>query len=113
MRTVVGFRRRHQAGHTITTTLSILDTGATVLRTLGLDTYTEWDSHPVEEIFRSPRTAAADPAQLRQPLNSYAPCNASVVLLHWLRVLSTSTTLPFESARQGPPDLYQGACHYH
>jgi hypothetical protein len=49
-----------KAGHTITQPVSILDTGATVLRTLGLETYTEWDSHPVEEIFRSPRTAAAD-----------------------------------------------------
>lgn len=49
-----------KAGHTIAQPVSILDTGATVLRTLGLETYTEWDSHPVEEIFRSPRTAAAD-----------------------------------------------------
>jgi hypothetical protein len=49
-----------KAGHTIAHPVSILDTGATVLRTLGLETYTEWDSHPVEEIFRSPRTAAAD-----------------------------------------------------
>jgi hypothetical protein len=47
-----------KAGHTIAQPVSILDTGATVLRTLGLETYTEWDSHPVEEIFRSPRTAA-------------------------------------------------------
>jgi hypothetical protein len=51
-----------KAGHTIAQPVSILDTGATVLRTLGLETYTEWDSHPVEEIFRSPRTAAADRA---------------------------------------------------
>lgn len=49
-----------KAGHTITQPVSILDTGATVLRTLGLETYTEWDSRPVEEIFRSPRTASAD-----------------------------------------------------
>lgn len=49
-----------KAGHAIAHPVSILDTGATVLRTLGLETYTEWDSHPVEEIFRSPRTAAAD-----------------------------------------------------
>ena len=48
-----------KAGHTIAQPVSILDTGATVLRTLGLETYTEWDSRPVEEIFRSPRTAAA------------------------------------------------------
>jgi len=51
-----------KAGHTIAQPVSILDTGATVLRTLGLDTYTEWDSRPIEEIFRSPRTAAAEPA---------------------------------------------------
>jgi hypothetical protein len=51
-----------KAGHTIAQPVSILDTGATVLRTLGLETYTEWDSRPVEEIFRSPRTAAADQA---------------------------------------------------
>lgn len=49
-----------KAGHTIASPVSILDTGATVLRTLGLDTYTEWDSRAIEEIFRSPRTAAAD-----------------------------------------------------
>lgn len=49
-----------KAGHTITQPVSILDTGATVLRTLGLDTYTEWDSRPVEEIFRSPRPVSAD-----------------------------------------------------
>jgi predicted AlkP superfamily pyrophosphatase or phosphodiesterase len=51
-----------KAGHTIAQPVSILDTGATVLRTLGLETYTEWDSRPIEEIFRSPRTAAADQA---------------------------------------------------
>jgi len=47
-------------GHVISQPVSILDTGATVLRTLGLETHTEWDSHPVEEIFQSPRTAAAN-----------------------------------------------------
>ncbi|WP_447978191.1 alkaline phosphatase family protein [Candidatus Nitrospira bockiana] len=51
-----------KAGHVINQPVSILDTGATVLRTLGLDTHTEWESRPVEEIFRSPRTAAADSA---------------------------------------------------
>ena len=49
-----------KAGHVISQPVSILDTGATVLRTLGLETHTEWDSHPVEEIFQSPRTAAAN-----------------------------------------------------
>jgi hypothetical protein len=41
-----------KAGHVITQPVSILDTGATVLRTLGLETFTEWESRPVEEIFR-------------------------------------------------------------
>jgi hypothetical protein len=40
-----------KAGHSITKPISIIDTGATVLRTLNLDTYTEWDSRAVEEIF--------------------------------------------------------------
>jgi hypothetical protein len=34
--------------------VSIIDTGATVMRLLGLETYTEWESRPVEEIFRVP-----------------------------------------------------------
>ena len=44
-------------GHAIKQPVSILDTGATVLRTLGLETYTEWESHAVEEIFKAPRPA--------------------------------------------------------
>jgi predicted AlkP superfamily pyrophosphatase or phosphodiesterase len=40
-------------GHTIKQSVSIIDTGATVLRILGLETYTEWESRPVEEILRS------------------------------------------------------------
>lgn len=46
-----------KAGHEIEQTVSLLDTGATVMRTLGLQTYTEWDSHSVDEIFE-PRTLA-------------------------------------------------------
>lgn len=46
-----------KAGHQIEQPVSLLDTGATVMRTLGLETYTEWDSHSVEEIFE-PRTLA-------------------------------------------------------
>ena len=46
-----------KAGHAIKQPVSILDTGATVLRTLGLETYTEWESHAVEEIFNAPRPA--------------------------------------------------------
>ena len=45
-------------GHAIHQPVSILDTGATVMRTLGLQTHTEWESHAVEEIFQSAFTAA-------------------------------------------------------
>jgi len=41
-------------GHAIKQSVSIIDTGATVMRLLGVETYTEWESHPVEEIFRVP-----------------------------------------------------------
>lgn len=43
-----------KAGYQIKAPVSILDTGATVMRTLGLETHTEWDSRPVEEIFKAP-----------------------------------------------------------
>jgi Type I phosphodiesterase / nucleotide pyrophosphatase len=46
-------------GHAIHQPVSILDTGATVMRTLGLQTYTEWESRPVEEIFQFAFVAAA------------------------------------------------------
>jgi len=46
-------------GHAIHQPVSILDTGATVMRTLGLQTHTEWESHPVEEIFQFAFVAAA------------------------------------------------------
>lgn len=42
-----------KAGHTIRQPVSIIDTGATVMRALGLQTYTEWESQPVEEIFKA------------------------------------------------------------
>ena len=45
-------------GYAIHQPVSILDTGATVMRTLGLSTHVEWESRPVEEIFR---TASATP----------------------------------------------------
>jgi predicted AlkP superfamily pyrophosphatase or phosphodiesterase len=48
-----------KSGYTIKQPVSIMDTAATVLRTLGLETYTEWESHPVEEIFAVPRRASA------------------------------------------------------
>jgi hypothetical protein len=41
-------------GHAIGSPVSIIDTGATVMRTLGLTTHTEWESRPVEEIFLYP-----------------------------------------------------------
>ncbi len=37
--------------HSIAGPVSILDTGATILYALGLETYTEWDSHAINEIF--------------------------------------------------------------
>jgi hypothetical protein len=51
-----------KSGHVIKQPVSILDTGATVLRTLGLETHTEWDSRAVEEIFPAPQAAKADQA---------------------------------------------------
>lgn len=45
-------------GHEITRAVSLLDTGATIMRTLGLETYTDWDSRPIEEVFVAPRSAA-------------------------------------------------------
>jgi len=44
-------------GQHIRQPLSIIDTGATVMRILGLETHTEWDSKPVEEILESPSSA--------------------------------------------------------
>ncbi len=38
-------------GHLIRKPVSLIDTGATVMQTLGLQTHTEWDSRPVDEIF--------------------------------------------------------------
>jgi hypothetical protein len=40
-------------GQVIHQSVSIMDTGATVMRILGLETHTEWDSKPVEEIFKT------------------------------------------------------------
>lgn len=38
-------------GHRLAGPISIIDTGATVLRALGLHTHTEWESRPVEDLF--------------------------------------------------------------
>ena len=47
-----------QPGQHISQAVSIIDTGATVMRILGLETHTEWDSTPVEEVIQ-----AISPAQ--------------------------------------------------
>jgi Type I phosphodiesterase / nucleotide pyrophosphatase len=47
-----------KSGHSIQQPVSILDTGATVMRTLGLQTHTEWESRAVEEIFQAAFAAA-------------------------------------------------------
>jgi len=44
-------------GQTINQPVSIIDTGATVMRILKLETHTEWDSRVVEEIFQPTATA--------------------------------------------------------
>jgi hypothetical protein len=51
-----------KSGYAIKQPVSIMDTGATVLSTLGLEAYTEWESHAVEEIFSVPRAASVDHA---------------------------------------------------
>lgn len=48
--------------HAIGQPVSIIDTGATVMRAFGLTTHTEWDSRVIEDIFVSPRVAQATPA---------------------------------------------------
>ena len=45
-------------GQVIHQPVSIIDTGATVLRILGLETHTEWESRPVEEIFKTAAVSA-------------------------------------------------------
>ena len=52
-------------GHAIHQPVSILDTGATVMRTLGLQTHTEWESHAVEEIFQAAFAAAPQGSSLQ------------------------------------------------
>lgn len=51
--------------HRISTPVSIIDTGATVMRTLGLTTHTEWDSRTIEEVFQAGSPLA--PGQERTP----------------------------------------------
>jgi hypothetical protein len=42
-----------KSGYAIRGPVSLIDTGATVMRVMGLETHTEWDSRAVEEIFVS------------------------------------------------------------
>jgi arylsulfatase A-like enzyme len=56
-----------KAGHVIQQPVSIIDTGATVMRTLGVETYTEWESHSVEEIFATTPTKQAASAPSGKP----------------------------------------------
>ncbi len=53
-------------GQIIRRPVSIIDTGATVMRILGLDTHTEWDSTAVEEIFQ-PAAASSTGPSARKP----------------------------------------------
>ncbi|GJL60568.1 MAG: hypothetical protein NPIRA03_34250 [Nitrospirales bacterium] len=39
--------------HPITQSVSLLDTGATIMYALGLETYTEWESHAIGDIFQA------------------------------------------------------------
>ena len=53
-------------GQVIRRPVSIIDTGATVMRILGLDTHTEWDSTAVEEIFL-PAAASSTGSSAKKP----------------------------------------------
>lgn len=50
-----------KSGQVIHQPVSIIDTGATVMRILGLETHTEWDSRAVEEIFQTAAVAPTTP----------------------------------------------------
>jgi hypothetical protein len=39
--------------HPIAQSVSLLDTGATIMYALGLETHTEWDSRVIDEIFQA------------------------------------------------------------
>ncbi len=58
----IGIKR----GQVIQQPVSIIDTGATVMRILGLETHTEWESKAVEEIFQTvAAVGAATPSKQR------------------------------------------------
>lgn len=50
-------------GELIRQPVSIIDTGATVMKILGLETHTEWESNAVEEIFQ---TASSTPTAIKK-----------------------------------------------
>lgn len=54
-----------KSGYAIGLPVSIIDTGATVLRAFQLETHTEWDSRVIEEIFRAPGAISAIPTKGR------------------------------------------------
>ena len=58
----VGIKR----GQVIRQPVSIIDTGATVMRILGLETHTEWESKAVEEIFQAAAVAPAAASSRKQ-----------------------------------------------
>lgn len=58
----VGIKR----GQTIRQPVSIIDTGATVMRILGLETHTEWDSKAIEEIFQAAAVSPVGASPKRQ-----------------------------------------------
>lgn len=54
-------------GHVVSTPVSLLDTGATIMYALGLETHTEWESHALEEIFQTipeRRTTGNEPEKI-------------------------------------------------
>lgn len=51
--------------HLIRQPVSIIDTGATIMRTLGLTTHVEWDSRIIEEVFREQAITTAAPGNER------------------------------------------------
>ena len=61
----IAFGAGIKTGHTIHQPVSIIDMGATVMRTLGLKTHMEWDSRAVEEIFRDTDAISAIPTKGR------------------------------------------------
>jgi len=42
-----------KTNQTLNNPVSLLDTGATIMYALGLETHTEWESHPLKEIFQA------------------------------------------------------------